>query len=178
MKIETEITLEDLLAFNRYHIENSRFVKRRRDFMKYLACGVSLYIILIALLDILGGKIASAVTTIVIFTPFLLLTIFFSKYSQYITDIYVKGMYKEGKNKNLFGHREITISDDAIVEESDSGTHATKWQSVEKVIKTEKHIFVYASSVSAYVIPRRIFMNDTDYNELYDLILSKKNVIP
>jgi hypothetical protein len=87
-------------------------------------------------------------------------------------------MYKEGKNKNLFGHREITISDDAIVEESDSGTHATKWQSVEKVIKTEKHIFVYASSVSAYVIPRRIFMNDTDYNELYDLILSKKNVIP
>jgi YcxB-like protein len=176
MKVETEITLEDLVAFNRYHIENSRFVKRRWDFVKYLGYGVALFSVGSALLHILQGKILSAVISIII--AFLLVTIVGSKLRQYITDIYAKGMYKEGKNKGLIGHREITICDDAIVEESNSGTHATKWQSVEKVIKTEKYIFVYASSVSAYLIPRRIFVNDTAYDELYNLILSKKDIIP
>ncbi len=175
MKIETEITLEDLVAFNRYHTENSRFVKRRRDFIKYLVYGVALFIIGSALLDILRGEILFAVISIV--WAFFLITITGSKFRQYLIDIYAKGLYKEGKNKGLIGHREITIRDDAIVEESDSGTHTTKWQSVEKIIKTEKYIFVYASSVSAYLIPRRIFLNDTAYNELYNLILSKKDIL-
>lgn len=175
MKIETEITLEDLVAFNRYHTENSRFVKQRLDFIKYFGYGVALFMIGSALLAILQGKILAAVISIVI--AFLLITISGSKFVQYLNDINAKGMYKEGKNKGLIGHREITIHDDAIVEESDSGTHATKWQSVEKIIKTEKYIFVYASSVSAYLIPRRIFVNDTAYNDLYNLILSKKDIV-
>jgi hypothetical protein len=174
MKIETEITLEDLVAFNRYHAENSRFLKRGRDFIKYLGYGFALFILGIALLDILRGKILSSVINIVL--AFLLITIIRFSQGQLI-DIYARGMYKEGKNKGLFGHREITIRDDAIVEESDSGTHATKWQSVGKIIRTEKYIFVYASSVSAYLIPRRFFVNDTAYNELYNLILSKRDII-
>jgi len=43
MKIETEITLEDLLAFYQYHDENSQFLKRRSASLKYSMYGFAVF---------------------------------------------------------------------------------------------------------------------------------------
>jgi hypothetical protein len=173
MKLETELTIEDILAFNRYHSENSRFTKRSRNFISFLAYGIALLLVGITLVDLLRGKIISAVINIVFI--FLLVTIARGKFTRYIIDTQVRSSFKEGKNKGLVGHHEITISDDTITEESDSGSCTTKWGSVERIIRTEKYIFIYISSFSAFLIPRRFLETDAAYNELYNLILSKKD---
>jgi YcxB-like protein len=174
MKIETEITLEDLLAFNQYHNENSQFIKRRLDFLKYLMYGFALFAIGNALLKILQGRIHSAIIEILFASLFLAIS--WSKSRRYISNIYAKGMYKEGKNRGMIGRHEIIIHDDEIVEENDSVSLAIKWKAVEKIIKTEKYIFVYISSVSAFLIPRRSFMDNIAYDEFYNLIVSKKDI--
>jgi hypothetical protein len=174
MKIETEITIDDLLAFNQYHNENSQFLKRRADFLKYLMYGFALFATVNALLKIIQGRIHSAVIEM-LFASFFL-TLSWSKTRRYISNIYAKGMYKEGKNRAMIGRHEIMINDDEFVEKNDSASHAVKWKSVEKIIKTEKYIFVYVSSVSAFLIPQRSFVNNMAYDEFYNLITSKKDM--
>jgi YcxB-like protein len=174
MKIETQITLEDLLAFNLYHNENSQFVKRRADFLTYLTYGFALFAIGSALLKILQGRIHSAIIEILF--AFLFLTLGWPKSRRYIYNVYARGMYREGKNKGMIGRHEITIHDDKISEENDSASLEFRWTAIEKIVKTEKYIFVYISSVSAFLIPQRSFVNNTTYDEFYKLILSKKDM--
>jgi hypothetical protein len=85
-------------------------------------------------------------------------------------------MYREGKNKGMLGRHEITIHDDNILEKNDSVSLEFRWTAIEKIVKTEKYIFVYVSSVSALLIPQRSFMNHTAYDEFYKLISSKKDM--
>jgi YcxB-like protein len=88
----------------------------------------------------------------------------------------VKAMYKEGKNQGTIGSNDMTIGDNEIVQENDSGSYVTKWNYVEKILKTERFILVYNSAVSAYIIPRHSFVDSNTYNELYDLIVHKKSI--
>jgi YcxB-like protein len=169
MKITVEITLEDLVAFNNFHLEHSPSTNRNK-ILRYVLTTV---LIINAVLAIIKGQIF---TTIV----FILLAIFviflWKKVFKYFVSRQVKAMYKEGKNQGTIGCNDMTIGDDAIVQENASGSYMTKWNYVEKVLKTERFILVYNSAVSAYIIPRRSFIDNISYNDFYDLIVQKKSI--
>jgi hypothetical protein len=172
MKIQIEITIDDMVAFNLYHYENSRFLMRTTKFLHYFLYGVAFFILGDVLIDIYQGRNHNAflrILYVVIFIGMLPLL------QKFLYPLFIKGMFKEGKNRGTLGSHEIRIGEDAIVDETDSGTQIVKWQAVEKVAKTEKYIIIYISSVSAQIIPRRSFLNDNSYEEFYDLVLTKIN---
>jgi hypothetical protein len=136
--------------------------------------GFALFSIGSALLQILQGRIHFAIIEILF--AFLCLTLGWPKSRRYLYSVYARGMYREGKNKGMLGRHEITIHDDNILEKNDSVSLEFRWTAIEKIVKTEKYIFVYVSSVSALLIPQRSFMNNTAYDEFYKLISSKKDM--
>jgi YcxB-like protein len=174
MKIQTETTLKDIIAFNLYHSDHSPSTMRMEKRIRYAFLGLALLLVLPALIYILLGNILSFVGCMLGIITLFAFSASQAKFRRYITARQVKDLYGEGRNQGTLGHHEIIFRDDGISDESDSGEQFVKWQAVEKTIKTEKYIFVYVSSVSAHLIPRRIFHSDAAYDELYDLILQKK----
>ncbi len=168
MKIKLEVTLDDLVAFNNFHLEHSPSNKRNK-IIRYVLITV---LMINALLAIIKGQVF---TTIVFILLAAFVIFFWQKVFKYFVSRQVKAMYKEGKNQGTIGCHDMTIGDDAIVQENDSGSYMTKWNYVEKVLKTERFILVYNSAVSAYIIPRRGFVDNITYNEFYDLIVHKKS---
>ncbi len=169
MKITIEITLEDLVAFNNFHLEHSPSTKRNK-ILRYV---LTFFIIINFVINMIKGDIFMAIV-------FLLLAAFvmflWPKIFKFFVDRQIKAMYKEGKNQGTIGCHDMTIGDDEIVQENDSGSYMTKWNYVEKILKTERFILVYNSAVSAYIIPRRSFVDSNAYNEFYDLIVHKKSI--
>ncbi len=168
MKIKLEVTLDDLVAFNDFHLEHSAITNHNK-ILRYV---LTTFLIINALIAIVRGQI---ITTIVFILLAAFVIFFWKKVFKYFVSRQVKAMYKEGRNQGTIGFHTLTIGDNEIVQENDSGSYMTKWNYVEKILKTERFILVYNSAVSAYIIPRRSFADNINYNELYDLIVHKKS---
>src|SRR5262249_40696314 len=62
-----------------------------------------------------------------------------------------------------FGTRHIvTLSEDALTEETPYSKREVKWAAVHKVGLTRQHIFLYTARNAAHVIPRRAVFDDEE----------------
>ena len=71
-------------------------------------------------------------------------------------------MLKEGKNESLFKERKISLTDEAIIETSSSSQSSTIWSKIDRIEETDRYIYIYNSSISAYIIPKRVFKNNKE----------------
>jgi hypothetical protein len=69
---------------------------------------------------------------------------------------------KEGRPESLVGERALVLEEDALLERSRTGDSRTAWWSVQDVVRTERYIFVYVTSMSAHVIPRSAFTTPSE----------------
>ncbi|ROR30365.1 YcxB-like protein [Mobilisporobacter senegalensis] len=69
----------------------------------------------------------------------------------------------EGKNNDILGHHCLFITEESIIEKSENSE--SKYNIIEKVAETEKHLFIYVNTVSAYIIPKK-YLSVEEKNEL------------
>lgn len=74
-------------------------------------------------------------------------------------------MLDEGKNADMLGNQSLTLTEDGIVNVSNFSESKTNWGTVENVVETKEHIFIYISAVMAYIIPIRAFQSINQKNE-------------
>lgn len=72
------------------------------------------------------------------------------------------------RNKPLYCKRTLTLQDEMYVTESEYGKSETRWQIVQKLVRTRAHIFMYVNQENAVVIPRRAFETPAQWNAFYD----------
>lgn len=77
----------------------------------------------------------------------------------------LQGMLREGRSQTIVGPQRQTFTEEQITSRSSVGSATLSWAAVERIAKTETHIFVYLSPVSAIMLPRRIFPSDAAYEE-------------
>ena len=75
-------------------------------------------------------------------------------------------------NKGFLTTHNITISDNGFVEETAFNRTETKWEGIMKIAKSRRYIFVYLSQHGAHVIPRRAFANDSEWELLYQKLMT------
>lgn len=81
-------------------------------------------------------------------------------------------MLNEGKNAYFLGPWSIELLEDGIVTTNSFSESKTKWDGIEKIIESEEHIFIYVGVASAFIIPKRAFLDNKGIDEFLTTLRS------
>ncbi len=168
MDIEYERTMDDLIEFHLFHYAHSGSIRRQtltwRVVMAFLTALLPFGIIfllyrqvtpLLFLLSLLGGAL------IFFIYPYL---------DQKSITGRLKKMLSEGNNQAILGHQAMSLSPEGIFSKSQTGESKLNWASIDKVVQSEKYIFLYISSTNAIVIPTRVFATENQRQEFMSYV--------
>lgn len=149
MKIRYTVALDDLIAFNRYHIGNSPAMKRQFHIF---------YIITPGILLLVFSCIAILEQSLGFFIVGILLAVFLSFggaiYYRWNLGATVRKLYGEGKNKGVLGEHTLELIEDDIIAKTDVGESRSRISSLERIEASPDHAFFYTSALTAFVVPR------------------------
>lgn len=162
---------DDYLLFNKYHFLNSAIGKKNLMTFKIiipLICYTFVFLSNIFNSDIQLVLIETIVMTI--------LTILWIGNSKKILlnsmRKNIRKMKKVGKlpyNKDLI----LKFTDDIILEITPNSEYKTKYSVIEKIAVAEDAIYIYFSSVQAFIIPISVFSDENEKKKFLDFIMSK-----
>jgi len=152
MIVKYENSLEDMVAFNRYHCARSPAVKKTKFICMILVSALAIFgALFIPPTDNVSRPviIAGAIVLAGLFSA-----IFNCRFAAGM-DRQVRRLYNEGTNKGIFGQHELEINNDGLVERTEVNESRQSWQGVERIAETDTHAFIYVSSIMAHVIPKQ-----------------------
>jgi YcxB-like protein len=165
VKIHYEVTLNDLIAFNAYHSDHSQAIRRARA--RNVWGGPVFFIVLagsLAFLNIEAPLANHVVITLLVLSVSTVWVLTMPTYLRRAATRSVLRLYGEGRNKGLFGPRELELTDAKLIARTPVSESATLLESIERVARTDRYTFVYLSALSAHVIPRAA-LGDHDYEQ-------------
>lgn len=153
MEITYELTEEDYIKFNLYHISNSPSQRKVFQFSRFgipVIMGVVIYLVGTQLFD------QSPIFWLINAAIFALIWVFaYPNMFQNSIIKQVQKMVREGDNSQLYGKKTMKVEGDQLtIVEGDATTVLTK-DSIKKVQAYDDMILLYLSSVSAHIIPTR-----------------------
>lgn len=164
MKISYQVSIDDIIAFNRYHMSHSRAARRivatQVIAMWVLLIGTSLAIDPgpnLRRVELVAGTAVYAA----IATAFLIWCL------RRMRDRYARRLYNEGSNLTILGPYELELNDASIVVRTQVVESRIQWKGIEKLVKTEDYAFIYTASVSALIVPKQA-MSDREFTQLVD----------
>lgn len=169
MKYEYELTRDDYIEFNLFHIYNSKTNIKSLRFIRFappiLFLIIPFVFRLYSELDLAFG------VSLVVFVAIALLwlILFPKKYKKRLIKSVTK-MLDEGKNDGFLGVRTFEISDEGIFQVRSSGESKNNWSIVERLAITDDYIYIYTASIMAYIVPTRVFGNDQEKEAFLDII--------
>ena len=152
MEIYYELTEEDYINFNLYHIKHSKMGKRALTLQRFLS---PLLFIIVAYLYAVIGDLPFLPLFITFFVMSILWIIFYPKYFYGLIARNAKKMIKEGKNDGLLGNHQLKFMEDGLVDTSANKETKVTWAGITSIQEDDGYIFLYNSSVSAYILPKR-----------------------
>lgn len=167
MTFEYQLTKQDYIDFNIFHLTFSKSIRRSIFFQRYIFSIV--FLVLPFLL--------TQVTTMPLwywFTVFMITYIiwiaFYPKHIKRTVVRRISKMLDEGKNKGLLGKHTFSFAEDGIVDITEESESKTKLSAIENIVESKEHIFIYIGAVAAFIIPLRIFKDEIQkVNFLKDL---------
>jgi hypothetical protein len=156
MDLKYNLTEEDYINFNLYHMKNSetimKSVRNQRIFTPvfYLLFSV----VFSMLMDI---------PFLVSFTPFFILSIlwvlFYPKYLFGRAIRHTKKLIKEGRNESILGQHQMVLNDEGIVDKTTKGETKVSWSGINELKENDQYFYLYNSALSGYILPKREFEN-------------------
>jgi hypothetical protein len=84
-------------------------------------------------------------------------------------------MFREGKNLGVLGEHYMKIDQHGLIERTSVGESSSTWSGVERIARNNDYIFIYSSALGAYIVPRRAFASQTEFDKLHDLAESYRS---
>ena len=163
MEIRYSLTEEDYLNFNMFHIKNSKTAKRALNMQRFLT--PILFIVASFVLSKVGN-ISFLGLFIAFFMVSILWIIFYPRYFYSYVIRNTKKMIKEGKNDGLLGEHCMIFSEEGIVDSTTTSETKVTWSGIKNIKEDTHNIYLYNSSVSAYILPKRE-LNNVDEMKTY-----------
>ncbi len=148
-----ELSLEDIHAFDAHYAVTAAAPKRARRAVRLV-----LTLLLASLLSALGAWIRAPLSFWVVGA--VIIAAWWAVFPYRVGALMranTERTYREGKNLGLLGPHRVTIDAEWLIEATAERETRTKWRAVERVDETPTHWFVYESSFSAVVVPKRVF---------------------
>ena len=154
MLIEYERTLDDLVDFNIYDLEHSS------------SDPPSLWIVIV---PIVAAFVTASLALRQDSIPAVIGVISFSMPWFYIPVMYLRPcrrwklrkFYRHGSYARHTCRHRLSIAPDGLVESSDFGLWKECWSGVQKIVTTDRHIFIYTDPNLAYIIPKQAFADQS-----------------
>lgn len=152
MEIQYHLTEEDYVHFNMYHIKQSETAMKMLNLQRYLTPA---FFIIISILLSQISEIPFLWSFSVFLVVGVLWFIYYPKYYERFLVRQVKKMFNEGKNDGLLGEHFLILNEEGLIETTSNGETRAVWASIKSFKEDTDYFFLYNSSVSAYIIPKR-----------------------
>ena len=166
MQITYELTIKDWLEFQKNFYSKSKNYKKAKI--------VSIFAVPILLLFFLAYDYLKNEVTYVNVVVFIIFSaiwiIFWPDRFDKINLKYAKKMFNEGDNKAILGKRTIQFFDKYYLTKSASGESKIFWSYINNIEETKDYLFIYTSSVSACIIPKK------EINEKISEFIKSRNI--
>ncbi len=173
---EFNITLDDndYLLFNQYHIFNSRSGKKSLIFSRFIVPYICLMVIII--FGIAGSDFELILIEAILMTIISIWWIVFYK-KNIIKSINKRIMKMKKVGKLPYSKESIIKFDDEKIHEITPNTESiTKYTLIEKIAVTENAIYIYFSSVQAYILPVSAFSEEMEKLKFLEFINTKAEI--
>lgn len=170
MKIEYELTKEDLAAFQKYHMAHSG--RRFRVFQYVMIIAVALIVLAINKDTILEGPknyviMEISILVIVFGGLFLLLRKMLRNPSKMQIE------YLVSKNPNLLSRKCLEITDGGLIIQNDSQNSKIGWAGIDRIEENDEYAFIYFNPRAAHIVPKRVFTDKIQELEFLNILRSK-----
>lgn len=176
MQFEVQATEDDFVQFNNYHYKYSPVMKRQ-VFLSSLLLAVSVLVATtIVNLIVTDGMAMISIGIGVcagIFMFFITPSLMYWSVSRN-----AKKLFREGKNIAMTTLNRYEFTPEGINYHSAITSGSMTWQAIEKVEASSDTIYIYVGSVSALMLPRRLFNNDQEFQETLHRLQSYKQAAP
>jgi hypothetical protein len=169
LRVDYHLTLEDLVEFNFYHQSNSSPMRRRMWFIRGLGLagiafgGLWTWLTMTRQADMgMAGAIA-----IVVGSAVFLVASTASRRRANLRKL-LEGMFREGRNENLFGLHRAWVSPRGIRRISRFVDATFQWQAVEKIAASPHAVYIYDSAASAIIVPRSAFGDEAEFQRFLE----------
>ncbi|WP_425618501.1 YcxB family protein [Anatilimnocola sp. NA78] len=73
--------------------------------------------------------------------------------------------YSKGRNLSVFGPRRLTITPTVLMSSAPYLQSVQRWEGIEKVVADKHAIYIFNSSMTAHILPRRAFNSERHFQE-------------
>ena len=167
MEIKYNLTEEDYIHFNLYHIKNSKSAIRSLNVQRFLT---PVFFILLSYIISLVGDTPFLELFIAFFITGILWILFYPKYFYSTVTRRIKKFIREGKNGGLLGEHILSMTDEGLVESTSNGQTKVDWSGIIGFKEDNEYFYLYNSSISALILPKRELTNE---EEIRNFINSK-----
>ncbi|KMT21879.1 YcxB family protein [Clostridium cylindrosporum] len=167
MNIKFELTKQDYIDFNIFHLSYSDSIRKSLFIQRYI---VSLIFLVVPFVFADFSTIPLWYWLIGFVAIYIGWVSFYPRYIKGVVSKRTSKMIDEGNNVGIIGHGSLTLNDNGIEGKGEHSESKTNWSAVENVAETKNHIFIYISGVSAYIVPVRGFNSVGEKNEFIDKI--------
>lgn len=170
MNIEYELTHNDIIEFNLFHMSHSPNMRRQTLYTRALLSLLVIIMIFSSLYFVLR------ISMLISFIGCTFGGVFYFFIYPFVHEEsvirYLKKMLSEGDNKTVLGHRIISLFPDGIFFKSQTEESKLNWSAIDKVVQNEKFIFLYTSSTNAVPIPKKCFSSIKSQQDFFEYIKS------
>ena len=163
MQLGWENTMEDLVAFNKYHYKHSPVLRRRRQTL----------LAIVAVLEFLWffwcfGWTHPELALLYLIVTFAIGILLGLCLRWLIGDRLIRRLYSREKNRSFFGAHELELTDEYLIHRTAYTDSKVAWGVIERIESTKDHTFIYVGTNSAVIIPHEritqgvygVFMQD------------------
>lgn len=157
IKLAYRIERQDHSAFQWHHFWRSSLVWRGYIVLLFLGVSVLSYDFYSR-----GAEFQTAVTFL---AGYILLMVLVFAVSSYVTITSgIRRQVPPGDNNGVVGDHCFIVDDAVICEQAGPIETRVKWHGVRKVAVGEDHAFIYYAPNHAFIVPKRAFTDESDFN--------------
>lgn len=167
MKYEYELTKQDFIDFNLFHLMYAKSTRRSYFIRRYIfsLSFLTLPFILVKFTNIQLGY------WLIIFTLYYIYwVVAYPKRIKNMVTNRISRIVDKGKTVSVLGTHLLTISQEEIVDKSLQTEARTKFSDIANIVEDKDHIYVYVNADSAHIIPNSIFFNEVQKQGFLDLL--------
>jgi hypothetical protein len=160
MEIEYNLTEEDYLHFNLFHIKNSKTGKKSLLIQRLI--GPVIFIMAAFIFAEIDEELSFTLLLSIFIILSILWYLFYPKYFFGYVKRHTKKLISEGTNNGLIGKHVMTLDESGVTDISTTSETKVNWSGIQELKEDKEYLFLYNSAVSACILPKRDLENPED----------------
>ena len=170
------LTEEDYIEFNIFHVNRSVYGKKHQRVLRIM---LAVIFAAAALLNFWAEGISPVTVAYALLLGFLglMMTVFFGKFSGFLTKLSIGNLKKSGKLA-FSPEARVGFTDEGVLEITPDGRTEKRWESMERLcIREGKVWYLYMNNSAAFLLPEEQLRAQTDLAEFRAFLESRVPVV-